>query len=259
MVKQQRLGIGLHDPVPLLTVRREVGDADMGITHPKIVVASDGNRYVAKSDRWHTADGPSHVFYQEYICARIARLLRVPIPGFVLLRLDGELCFGSRYVKAQFRTYGKYPHGLVSNTDDLYRVLAFDVLIRNGDRHCRNILVAKEKLGYRLYAIDHSHSPLGFGGRHYHLAAKRYDAPKAFLQDWILQYVPQADLIAAAVNDIQALTDVDIQDLTRPPKDAPAYNGAHQDDMIEFLKYRRDHLGDLLGTVVPYEPDRGGS
>lgn len=148
--------------IKIIDVEREL---KLGATKPYIVKCSDGNRYVAKfpgnPDKYK-------VLINEFVCAKLAKLLKLPIPNFELATIDNiekyhlediepinGTAFCSYFVDKAANLPGYYVLTKVSNKYDSIKILIFDVLVGNNDRNPGNLLINLKNNS--LLIIDHSH------------------------------------------------------------------------------------------------------
>lgn len=103
---------------------------------------------------------PPYDVASEFICADLARLLRLPVPPGFVARVGAELCFCSL---SHNLSGDKLPpidaEVAVQGAPDLCAgVTVFDVWIVNTDRHRMNISYQASREPHRLNVIDHSHA-----------------------------------------------------------------------------------------------------
>ncbi|WEY97111.1 HipA family kinase [Bacillus subtilis] len=172
-----------------------------GISNPALVLADDFQKYILKTQK--VVEGGQRqdyncMFLNEILSYKIAHYLGVPIPeaaiAFVDQRLiegDREIVFvhrfeegyffasqelentennllenhqqmflmGKRYIK---RTWNAFFDN-IKNSDDIAKIIAFDLLIANFDRYrnAGNLLIANTEEGRKVFAIDHGHAFFG--------------------------------------------------------------------------------------------------
>lgn len=149
---------------------------ETGSTLPLLCVLDDGTQAVVK---YLNNCGGNLVLINEYLSYKIAMAiyLNVPQSGFCIL--DNKYTPSEEFIKLQTcedvnllsdnygigfysrfisqgvpMSFGLVPN--ISNLDDFYRMVLFDHLIYNKDRHPGNIIVSLNK-PIRFFAIDHSH------------------------------------------------------------------------------------------------------
>lgn len=155
----------------MLTAESYLGRVGVGVTSPRLVRADDGQVYVVKLKENRLG---TKVLVNEYIAAQLGEKMQLAFPesSFILFtsafirqyqrRLKGKVSdgihFASRYIEGS--KYVHYYHlPRVVNRNAFAGVILFDHFMHNADRtlNGKNMLVCREKEGYRLYAIDNSH------------------------------------------------------------------------------------------------------
>jgi len=142
-----------------------------GTTRPLFCRASDGRSYVVKNKRTGTRG-----LIAEYVAARLARLLNIPVPDFAILGVKADLAkqgvhedskglallpsFGSLFIEDA----GELTENHLRTVPDIMRarILLFDWWIANGDRRGwgkppqwnPNLLWVSTK--NKLVAMDHN-------------------------------------------------------------------------------------------------------
>ncbi len=108
--------------------------------------------------------GSAYIVAAEYICARLALLIGLPVPPGIAIRTkDGQM----GYISLRFGPKGERPppviaEHLVEDRPELAAALvAFDGWVANDDRHDQNIAYIRGKLPLVVY--DHSHALVGKG------------------------------------------------------------------------------------------------
>ncbi len=138
----------------------QVGHAPGGASNSVFVRWDDGQEYLVKCRA--LSPGQPYVASNEYIAARLADLMGLPIlPHRIVEYTQGESAFGSlRIADPHAVAFDAASLAGAENPDVLYDMVAFDVWIRNTDRHDQNILVRLMRPNPPTYAIvlnDHSH------------------------------------------------------------------------------------------------------
>ena len=192
-----------------------------------------------------------YVLANEYICAELARHVRLPIPPHFIARMrtSGEAAFCS----LNFNLKGidlppiDAAAAVKEEPDVCTGVLIFDIWIGNTDRHGKNVAFQAERPPNRIGIIDHSHVPffdpdwasfqdgkLGItgerGNRHALLDFLHTDT---YFDKWIrrIQTVPDEYIS-------EILTDA--EELGIPP--------VFRRDAYDYFRRRRDGLRDLIGA-----------
>lgn len=117
-----------------------------------------GVRYIAKAFSCSLVNHGPYCLANEFIAAKLATLLSLPVPPAVILEYDGELWFGSLYLRNAFplrEIVYENPEIPLLNPQHIPGLIAFDVLICNTDRGPHNLLL-QTKRKYQLWAIDHA-------------------------------------------------------------------------------------------------------
>lgn len=142
-------------------------------TDPHRVRCNDNITYVVKF-----AQNPQGIkaLINEYVCARLAKNLDLPIPDFSLVHITQELInvsiknikledkvqpgihFGSRELNKAIPLTSSDLIEYAENKMDIAKIILFDHIIANEDRcaNTRNLLFDMEKR--RITIIDHSHA-----------------------------------------------------------------------------------------------------
>lgn len=145
----------------------------IGVTSPLIIIGSDGINYVMKCVHGHCSP---KILLNEFICAKLASLLELPLPNFKIANLSQDTIDSSIELQHLKAIPGKvfcseYIRGITSlspltidnlkNQEVIPDLVAFDLLIGNSDRatdfkrgNAGNYLVNKKQ---ELLLIDHSH------------------------------------------------------------------------------------------------------
>lgn len=156
---------GSNRPVVPLAVVDDYGPIGEGASQARSVLAENGEEYIIKGPSLV----PEHptVGANEWIAARLAEALGLPVLDHRLVTMGGEIFFASAWM--QKPTF--YPaidaelFNRCENRDRVYGVVVFDTWLINQDRHGANLVVRNAKGGNHLMILnDHSHllvSPLG--------------------------------------------------------------------------------------------------
>lgn len=148
----------------IVDVKRKI---PLGVTNPYLVKCSNGKSYIAKFPG--NPDG-TKVLINEYICAELAKLLKLPVPNYELINVpnifqfkniltDIDMISGTVFCSEWLEKSTKLPdYQILTKIDNKYdpiKILIFDVIIENNDRNEGNLLInLKNKT---LVMIDHSH------------------------------------------------------------------------------------------------------
>lgn len=153
----------------ILNVEEVYTMVEEGVTKPLKVRLNNGEEAIVK---YPNNSCGNQVLLNEYICSCIAQKVDIKIPQFGVCRLSEEiietltpewgldasnagLCFFSKLVTSSIPV----TFGTLSIVDepsfDLAKLIAFDHLICNRERHNGNMLIEMGKEQNCLYAIDH--------------------------------------------------------------------------------------------------------
>lgn len=144
---------------------------------PSLFHCSDGFNYIVKHSQQNR--NYKHMI-NELIAVQLAKIVSIPVPDFALVEIKKEvipsdvkflaglpsgLGFGSKFLPGNISIVSDI-NSIISFTkskknyisEDLIRILAFDIWLRNIDRSPNNPNLIFQESGniIRLYAIDHS-------------------------------------------------------------------------------------------------------
>ncbi|ABS73562.1 hypothetical protein F0M21_06135 [Bacillus velezensis] len=172
-----------------------------GISEPALVLADDFQKYILKTQKVVVGGEREHyncMFLNEILSYKLAQHLDVPIPdaaiAFIdprLIENDREIVFVHKFEEGYFfasqeleniednlrdnyqqmiamgkpwikRTWNAFFDN-IKNTEDIAKIIAFDLLIANFDRYRNqgNLLIANTEEGRKVFAIDHGHAFFG--------------------------------------------------------------------------------------------------
>lgn len=60
---------------------------NQGISHPLMVIASDGNTYILKNQKINNFDA---MFFQESLSTQLAKQLGIPVPDWKIIEVDNK-------------------------------------------------------------------------------------------------------------------------------------------------------------------------
>lgn len=139
----------------------------LGATNPFLIEASNDVKYVAKFPG--NPEGKK-VLINEFICAELALLLKLPIPKYELIeitnidyymdKLDNisninGTVFCSQYIETANPVPSYSILRTVDNSFDVVKTIFFDIIIGNNDRNPGNVLIDSKTNSFII--IDHSH------------------------------------------------------------------------------------------------------
>lgn len=120
------------------------------------VRAEDGLTYAIKGKTGDNDFTPVN----EWICASIGNAIAIPIPPFkLLIDQNGNKYFGSQWGAGPLKSHALY-FKEVEDPSLYSAIMAFDMLILNGDRHLGNYLILEVDKKNKLFAFDHGNALL---------------------------------------------------------------------------------------------------
>jgi hypothetical protein len=156
------------EPPGYLEVIDDYGKVGEGATNARYVLAENGNEYLIKGPS--LVAGHPTVAANEWIAARLADSLGLPVLDFRLVTMGGNLFFASTWMQRPSFSPAITEDLLVKceNKERIYDVVVFDAWLCNLDRHAHNLVVRKlerdvNSKRHWLLLNDHSHllvSPL---------------------------------------------------------------------------------------------------
>jgi hypothetical protein len=195
---------------------------------------------------------PPYVVAQEYICAELASLIRLPLPPHFIARdpRNGEMLFCSMNLTIGGGTPPPLdePARAVSEELDLCTgLIMFDIWMMNTDRHLQNVSFQTARPPQRLGIFDHSHTLF-------------------FYPDWSSRFKDKLAIEGAAPGSNRHVLLDHLDRLDYFPKWLKRVKGVHDDYLREvlenagelglpdfiarqaftFLRARRDGLTDLI-------------
>jgi len=248
-----------------LTVVEEFPGFEAGASRTRHVKCDDGREYAIKA-----ADsdlGNPYLPANEWIAARLAVALDLPIIPHAVVCHESRLCFGSRWLGRELVPFIT-PELLAQcrNVDTVHDLVIFDAWIINGDRHPQNIWVHQQIGGpddgaCDLLLPDHGHAVIPPGSKPETLAANwlavpaQLSAPKL---PAVQATVSSLSSLRRAVAAIRTLPDDSIRTLVRStPEEWLAAEEA--DAVVDFLLARRLRLPLVFaGADALYPALRGG-
>lgn len=257
MIQRPLQGIEASDHMEVVT---DFGSIGQGASQAHYVLAENGQEYLIKGARFF----PQHpyVAVDEYVAARLADGLGLPVLDYRFVDMAGDLFFASAYM-----TQGTFYPQLddqrfrrCANCSCVYEMIVFDTWICNGDRHLGNLLArlnpptqaAHSAANLQLLLNDHSHCLICPGEDANALAvrlttpASQYVSPIPFVRDEITDM----SRLRTAVAKIEQLNDEYICMVVRCIPEVLLKSG-DRDMIAEFLFERRKHLRALI------DADRG--
>ncbi|NHN28990.1 HipA family kinase [Paenibacillus agricola] len=151
---------------------QHTGSIPIGYSKPQLTLLSDGLTYAVK---FKNNPSGTRVLVNEYVAARVAQLLSLPVPSFQIVHISDDFIknnpaladhdftsghqFASLYIEGctffsadLLRTDGIS----ITNPEVLPGMIVFDFWLSNTDRKEKNVLVkADGNGGHYIYMIDH--------------------------------------------------------------------------------------------------------
>lgn len=194
------------------------------------------------------ADHPNLVV-NEYLANRLAVSLGVPVPM-------GDIWLGHpdrepRWVVAAVQVGGvdvppATPVALARVDEGLRaRMLCFDALILNTDRHEENVLL----LGSRAWLVDHEQAFFGSikkSERARGIESTRDRRYRDVAGLWSSAVRPGSNAVASAAQGLRGRSVTAIDDAARQLQDHRLLNGQERKAIVDFVSYRRDKIAQLL-------------
>lgn len=250
------------DPLTPLQVIDDYGAIGVGASEAHSCLAENGEEYIIKGP----AFVPQHptVAANEWIAARLADALGLPVLDHRIVSMGGDLFFASAWM--QKPTF--YPaidaeiFQKCENRDRAYGVVVFDCWLINKDRHGANLVVRNSRHGNHLMILnDHSHllvSPLGpFDTEHLPGSVSLPPAPFICLP-FIRDAITDPGGIRNALDQVEALPERFIRDAVHS---TPQSLLSHSDQAIyaDFLVDRRGCLREVMQAGSSVFPKLEGS
>lgn len=147
-----------------------------GVTRPYTITCDDGNPYITKF--MQNPEG-CRVLANEYVCAKIAQFLELPLASPTLINVDSSFLeihgeeiaahieteelisegihFGTKKIKKAFQILNSKMIEKATNIEVIPEIILFDQLICNidRDRNGGNLLFDQSEM--KIVVIDHSH------------------------------------------------------------------------------------------------------
>lgn len=221
----------------------------------------------------------NRVLANELICFKLAKELSLPIPEAGVCVVDqstiidnvyfNHQCFGLGFYSTRINKVTKAVltpkiiQNFISNKEDIYRVILFDHLICNKDRHKGNFLlnIGKEK---RLYIIDHSHAfSLGAVWDEFQLQRlieekdhqekevllKNKEGYKAFFESLTMDLEILSDITSEFKTKLSYER---LQLIVYSIPDEWGISNNEKDKLIEYLLYRLNKLKDMCINIADH-------
>ncbi|VBB06566.1 Hypothetical protein LUCI_1802 [Lucifera butyrica] len=155
----------------MLVAVEYMGPMGVGVTTPQVFRADNHKLYVVKLQKNRMG---AKVLVNEWLAARIGQMMELCFPPSDLIMISDRLLAGNKYRQVKGMAPGphfacqyisstryveRYSLSKAINKEQMAGVILFDHLFHNWDRiwNRKNLLIRREKEGYRVYAIDNSH------------------------------------------------------------------------------------------------------
>lgn len=235
-----------------------------GASRARYVLCDDGREYVIKGPSLVGAD-QSTVGGNEWIAARLAEAVGLPVLDHRIATMGGDLFFASAYMgKGTF-----YPEispqlfDRCDNKSEIYGIVLFDAWLINRDRHNQNLIVRHLKRPeevHRLLPNDHSHllvspsTPTSIG----QLMGCLNEPPGRFVcLDFVRKSIVEPVLLRGALGRIEGLAEREIRAVVASTP-VELLSVTEQGVYADFLVQRRDQLRQLLQNATKEFPNLKG-
>lgn len=231
-----------------LAVVDDFGPVGEGASEARSVLAENGEEYIIKGPSLV----PEHptVGANEWIAARLAETIGLPVLDHRIVTMGGEIFFASGWMqKPSF--YPEIDNELFSrcdNRDRAYGVVVFDTWLINQDRHGRNLVVRAKRGNHLMLLNDHSHllvSPLG-PQKTEELMGWVKAPPEPFIRlPFVRDSIADPAEVRAVLDRIEALSDTQIRATVNSTPTA-LLGVAEQGVYGDFLVERRACLREVI-------------
>lgn len=246
-----------------LHVVDDLGCVQQTASAPHYVRADNGQEYIAKGPLY--TPGQPYVVVNEWVAAKLAEALGLPVLDSRILDLNGDILFGSSWMMADsfYPDINQDRFNRCENRDRVYGLVAFDAWVCNSDRHSQNLVVrciGSKGSGERLLMLlnDHSHclippgdTPAGLGARMSLPVSSSVMLP--FVRDAITDPSRLGDSLAK----IEGLSSEYILTVVRTVPRAFLLPN-EREAIVQFLLDRRARLRQLFEQERGHFPNLGG-
>ncbi|TDT63440.1 HipA family kinase [Fonticella tunisiensis] len=259
-----------------------LGKVGTGVTEPLHGII-DNNHVIIKT---FNNEESNRVLINEFVSHRMAKALSLPIPdgGICLIdkqtKIDESLCFQEERYGLGFYTkrldkvtnivsspllLSKY----IANKDDFIKIILFDNLIYNKDRHKGNVLINIGKKGNnKLYIIDHTHV-FNIGALWDKYQLKRMIDSEDYNSDEVMQYneavynllieaitIDKDGILKLAENFKTILSKDFLQNLVRDIPDVWNIDEEEKTMLFNYLFYRVKNIENICNVIYNYIRNR---
>lgn len=199
-----------------------------------------------------------YTLVSETVCAELAILLDLPIPGYQRITFENKLWFGLEY-RPDHHDFKSGMESNLTNIDVLPGIFAFDVLVCNFDRNRRNLVFQKVSPAlerYRVVMIDHSHALGGDKASTRDFLAS-VQGPQAYLQYWpeLRATIASSAQFEPLLRKAEGLKHSDLVEIVGavPAEWRPSPDESSR--LIDFLLKRASNLRDLMSQTSSLFPN----
>lgn len=245
-----------------LTVVDDYGRLGKGASEARSVLAENGEEYIIKGPSLV----PEHptVGANEWIAARLAETIGLPVLDHRIVTMRGEVFFASAWMQGPtfYPAIDAELFQRCENRDRVYGVVVFDTWFINQDRHGGNLIVRNSRQGNHLMILnDHSHllvSPLG-PVRTEELLGWVEAPPERFIRlPFVRDCIRNPAEVRAVLDRIEALSDTQIRAAVNSTPTA-LLAVAEQSVYGDFLVQRRACLREVMHNGSAAFPNLEGA
>ncbi len=259
----------------MLIAMKHFGSVRIGVTAPQLFRANDRNFYVVKLQNNRLG---TKVLVNEFLAAKLGEIIGLCFPVSSSIQIGNNIIEQSPRLQAEGIAMGQHfasrylNHTEYVGKDNLYNadnitemagVLLFDSMFHNLDRtnNRKNLLLHKEKSGYKIYAIDNSHLfrtarwTITLLDRISRIIQPYYrDSYGLLLNDWLSpsHFFPY-------VKKVKEMSYETIFEIVAQIPDEWLPNDSERQALINYVIVRRDMVKDIEQTLYKQIPkSRGG-
>ena len=263
------------------SVKNILGRIGTGITDP-IIGIIEGRQAIIKTIN---NDEGNKVLINEIVCSNIAKKLNLPIPDGGICIIDNNTRFENDFtIKPERYGLGYFTYRLdnvtsiinspklinkyIDNKECFLKIILFDCLVYNKDRHKGNILMTtgKKNSPNMVYIIDHSHV-FNIGSLWDKYQLKRMKEANDYESTEVLEYNKSiyelliksidfsfdCDILLKEVRNIKNVLTRDY--LEQVIKNIPTEWNVDPEDtemLIEYLLYRVNHIEEIAKLIFEF-------
>lgn len=264
-------------------VDKIVNKLEFGATEPFEGIIN-GERVFIKTfnNRWS-----NKILVNEYLCLKLAQVLDMPIPngGICLIdeyteigedvdldydeTIEGVGFYSKRLEKATKFMADVNLARIISNKEDINKIILFDHLIYNDDRHDGNLLLTMNNRG--MYIIDHSHvfnlkhnwteeglAALMLREDYMDLKILQSNLAGVYTQFIEIGIVTKEKLINQSEQFKEKINEQVITNIIDEMPEVWVVNKKELLKLVEYLLYRLNHLNIIIENIISYLNMSGG-